>query len=155
MFWMLTLLASLAFAPCVLVPVWLDYRALATAGRLESDAIARMEADLDHQRRHIRALREDPLVVTRLARRDLAYTHRDEIAVPVDAGPVPRHHESVVPIPDVQPPAAVARLLDWVPAGDHLEFYGDPTSRATLMGLSGCVMLAAFVLFPPRRQLHG
>jgi len=69
-------MAVAVFAPCVLVPVWEDYRAMVLAERLERGALAGMERDIDALERHLEGLRTDPMVVARTAVRDLGYRRR-------------------------------------------------------------------------------
>lgn len=88
MFWVLVLPASAVFAPCVIVPVWEDYKAMALAERLEAESVARMHGDVRRLERHLEGLRNDPAVIARLAQRDLGYTRPYETSVLVDVGPV-------------------------------------------------------------------
>jgi len=153
MFWVLLLMASAVFAPCVLVPVWRDYQAIVLARRVEERAVAHMRSNVDRLEKHLDALRNDPAVIGRVARRDLAYTSNRETVVLVDA--VSPHVDtvsarSVETIQDVEPPPWMRRVLTWLPFADRADVFSDSATRATLMLLSGGLVMAAFWLFPPR-----
>ncbi len=152
MFWTLVLMASAVFAPCVIVPLWQNYRALKMAEQLELRAIEQMRADVESQRRHLAGLRDDPLVVTRVARRELAYAGPDEHGVGVDRFDQPPARLSQPWPPPVQPPQAVRRVLDGLPLSNHWLTYGDRSKRIMLICLCGATLVAAFLIFPPRHR---
>lgn len=156
-FWLLVLFASAMFAPCVLVPVWKDYQAIKLAEEFEIASVEDMRRDIDRQERKLDALRTDPATVARVALRDLAYTRRGETSVRVETVPVLAHGGEAPAIRPMQPPAAVARALGWLSLRPvHLEVFSDPTVRTTVMCLSGGLILAACLIFPPRRRMkHG
>ena len=83
MFWALVFMASAAFAPCVVVPRWQDYRALKTAEQLELRTIEKMRDHTQHQELRLQGLLADPLVVARLAQRELEYRRWGERSVPI------------------------------------------------------------------------
>ncbi len=155
MFWVLLLLASSVFAPCVLVPVWKDYQAIVLARLVEEQAVAHMRSDVDRLERHLDGLRNDPAVIARVARRDLAYTSRRETVVLVDVAS-PRVDTasagSVETIQDVEPPPWMRRVLTWLPFADRADVFANSATRTTLILLSGGLVVAAFWLFPPRRR---
>ncbi len=151
-FWVLVALASAVIAPCVIVPVWEECRSLRLAEQVEVRAIEQMRADIQRQRLHLEGLRKDPLVVSRVARRELAYLRPDEISVPVAVGPAAPEWRPAPVVASVEPPALVTAVLRWLPFSDRVDVYVDPSARATLMGLAGATLLSAFVLFPPRRR---
>lgn len=153
MFWVLVFLASGTFAPCVLVPAWQELRALTVLESVESQGIEQLRADVRHRRRHLDALREDPMVVARVALRDLAYSRPNESTVflPAGAAPPRRHRRRVVVT--AESPAVLRRVLSWLPYGDRSDVFADPARRMTLIGLSGALLVAAFVLYPPRRTV--
>ena len=155
-FWLLVLFASAMFAPCVLVPVWKDYQAIKLAERFEIATVEKMRRDIEQQGRRLDALRTDPGAVARVAQRDLAYTRQGEFSVRVETVPVPRGNTVTTAVQPVRPPAAVFRALSWLsiePA--HLEVFADPVLRTTVMCLSGGLILAACLIFPPRRRDMG
>ena len=150
-FWLLVLIASAMFAPCVLVPVWKDYQAIKLAERFEIATVGEMRRDMDRQERMLDALRTDPGAVSRVAQRDLAYTRRGASSVRVQADPAPRRRPAVSIVDRVQPPVAVTRALGWLSiTPKHLEVFADREVRTTVMCLSGGLILAACLIFPPR-----
>ncbi len=153
MFWLLVLLASATFAPCVIVPVLREYRAVKLLEKVETGAIERMRTDVGRQRAHLDALRKDPLVVARVAQRDLAYTRRNETTVFVGVGSPVEKVSAPAVLGKVELPTVVATVLGWLPFSDRSDIYADPATRGTLMALSGALLVAAFLLYPPRRRL--
>ncbi|MEE9295210.1 MAG: hypothetical protein V3W34_09665 [Phycisphaerae bacterium] len=150
LFWTLVLMSSAVFAPCVIVPLWQNYSALKMAEQLELRAVEQMRADLEGQRRHLAGLRDDPLVVTRVAQRELAYAGPDERSVRVGRFDQPPARLSQPWPPPVQPPQAVRRVLDGLPWSSHWPMYCDRSRRVMLICLCGATLVAAFLIFPPR-----
>lgn len=152
-FWLLVLSASAMFAPCVLVPVWKDYQAIKLAERFEVAAVEEMRRDTERQERTLDALRTDPGTVARVAQRDLAYTQRGTTSVHVQTVPMLRTRAVTSTIDPVQLPIVVARALGWLSIKPtHLEVFADFNVRTTVMCLSGGLILAACLIFPPRRR---
>lgn len=155
MFWLLMAMASATFTPCVIVPVWRDYQAIKLAERFEARAVEQLREHAQHLQRHLDALRRDPAVIERIARRDLSYRRPFEANVPVVPMPVaPVRIAETVDL-RIEPPDVVRGFLTWLPiSAARADVFVDPTSRRTLMCLSGGLVLAAFVLYPPRRKQH-
>ncbi len=82
-FWGLLLLAAPVFAMCILAPEWRTYEAMRVAERVEQDDQNLLKQRLARLRQDLRALRQDPAVVARLARRDLGYRRIGERYIPV------------------------------------------------------------------------
>lgn len=149
MFWLLALLATAVFVPCVLAPVWSDYKAMALAERLEARETIRLQAEIERLGLHLQALQNDPAVIARVAQRDLGYSRAGLSVVPLDSVPVIETRAGLEPILPIEPPPAVASFLEWVPFTRRAQLFNDPASRAILMCLSGGLLAAAFTLFPP------
>ena len=154
MYWLLLALALAGFLPCVLLPPWRDYQAVALAAQLEERQAAAVRESLQQRRRAIEAIRTDPAVAARLAQRELAYVRLGEtqVEVPgVEVAAVPVSYEPE-PVTPVQPPAAVAGMLGRLPRADYDALFCEEPARTTLTALSGGVLVAAFVLCPPRTR---
>lgn len=152
MFWLLTLLATSVFVPCVLVPVWSNYKAMVLAERLEAREILNLQSEIEHLDRHLLALQNDPAVIARVAQRDLGYSRSGLSVVSLASVVVPETAPVTEAILPVEPPPAVAALLEWVPFTRRAQLFNDPTTRAILICLSGGLLAAAFTLFPPVRR---
>jgi cell division protein FtsB len=153
LFWVLIALAAAAFAPCVILPAWRDYQSVARVEQQVRADVQRAEGDLERQRRRADALRRDPAVIARVAQRELGYSKPGEVSValgttpPSDAATPPP-----VPLDPVEPPPIVAGLVQRLPSLDYDAVFCDGPTRVIIMVLAGGLVLAAFVLYPPRRS---
>ena len=151
MFWLLTAMALALFVPCAILPVAEDWqRWWAHRGVLQSQVDA-MEQRIEHQDKIITALRTDPGVNERLMARELGYVAPDEEIVRyADVPPVglPRWAEPMRPaLPLADPPAWMARL----PVGAWAGVFVESPTRELMLCMAGGLLVAAFVLYPPRR----
>ena len=71
MFWVLTSLALVVFAPCVLMPIWVEGEHLRAYERSLAAAVADLEAESAQSQTQAQALLADPLVNERMVRREL------------------------------------------------------------------------------------
>lgn len=154
MFWALVVMAALVFAPCVLIPIWNESVELMRAEHAAATALARLDARIRQQERLIEALTSDPLVIERLARRDLRFRKPGEKVLPVDAS----EYEAAaaiagepgeVDVPEPQPPAVVALARRWLPALPWNDLFGKPPNRTIFLLMSGALLVAALVLYSP------
>lgn len=160
MFWLLVGMALFVAIPCVLVPVWMDTQELIQAERQAAETVARLTAYEAEQQRIVTALTEDPLVIERLARRDLRYRQPDEELWPVGADLPPElvttgpKASDAVPPPVVEPPAIVERVAAWLPGLPWVDLFGRASNRAILLLMAGGLLAAAFLLFGTSRTNH-
>lgn len=159
MFWALVIMAALVFAPCVLIPIWNESEELMRAEHAAATALARLDARIRQQERLIEALTSDPLVIERLARRDLRFRKPGEKVVPVN----PPDYEAAwneaaaalvgepgeVHVPEPRPPAVVALARRWLPALPWNDLFGRPPNRTIFLLMSGALLLTAIVLYGP------
>jgi hypothetical protein len=82
-FWGLLTLAGPIFALCVLAPEWNTYESMRAAERAERLDLARLEREVERQRRELIALQDDPAVLRRMAQRELGYERAGARVVPV------------------------------------------------------------------------
>jgi hypothetical protein len=153
-FWLLFTLAAVAFAPCVIVPVWLDYGETRQAEQRQLDEVRRAQAEVDRQRRLAEALRSDPAVIARAAQRELEYTIPGQLQVDVAPDRASPQDEAVDPAESAAadppiPPLPIARYL---PKLNYRAVFCDPQTRLLIALMSGGLLVTAFVLFPPRRR---
>jgi hypothetical protein len=150
-FWVLIVLSALVFVPCVILPVWRDYQAMVLAVQVEEHLTAVLRADVEGLRHSSEAIRTDPGVAARLARRELSYRHpgQTDVVVPgvVPAGFEASPGPTLEPVP---PPAPVARVLGRLPAIQYDRLFREEPTRSILMLLSGGLAVAAFVLYAPK-----
>ncbi len=149
--WVLLLMGIGTFTPCVLYPIWQSNRDLQLAQRLEQQRVAAMQSRVDHERRLLDALRNDPAVVARLARRDLGIKANNDRTVRVD---VPRQHsrsEHVFnPRPDFASVMAEETPPDYFDTALATVFH-DAGNRRVLMVMS--VALMGVALWMPNRRM--
>ena len=151
-FWLLVGMAVVVLAPCVLLPVWREYQALCYAEQVEQARVVEARATLERERRRLTALRSDPSAIARVARRELGYREPGEVTIPVSvapAGPIKPAAPKLVP---VEPPAAIARLVEKLPETNYDRLFCAGSTRTILMCLAGGLILAAFLICSPR---HG
>ncbi len=173
---MLLLLALGALSPCVLFPEWRQYQALSRAEQVQKHRADSLQRHIDEQRRLLMALRSDPGVVARLARREYGF-HRDgervvSVALPALAGAPPASSsagvaarfggeasplvgdEPFLPQPVSLPPV-LARAASYLPAGyDYDRVFCDDQTRLVIMVMSVALIAVAFTLFSRQQAEH-
>ena len=151
--WALLAMGVVAFAPCVLFPAWQSLEALKVAERIEQSRIDAMEARIEKDRRLLFALRNDPVVIARLARRDLHMNIANDQWVPVDvpgeSGPSKRYFD---PSPDI-----ASILAEQTPRTDSearlAAVLTNDRNRLTLLAMS--VTLIGVAMWLPTRRMSG
>ena len=149
MFWVLLALATMGFAPCILLPVWRDYEATALQAQAEERSVAQFREAVADQRRRLEAIRTDPAVSVRLAQRELSYRRRDQVDIPIPGVETAKHTATAESLTPVEPPVAVARVVRHLPEADYDRIFCDGPTRLVIMLLSAGLIVAAFVLYPP------
>jgi hypothetical protein len=153
--WPLLLLALAGYLPCVLLPAWRDYQAVALAAQIEQRRAEAMRQSVQKQRRAVEAVRTDPAVVTRLAQRELAFVRLGETQVEVPGVRVVSGATAPPPLEPVGPPAAVERIVARLPDADYDRVFCEEPARTMVMLLSGGVLVAAFAIGGPSRRGQG
>jgi hypothetical protein len=163
MFWVLAGMALAVFAPCVLVPVWIETEQILEHERLTAAKVAQLEAQVEHNEARKEALLGDPLVNERILRRELNYRAEEEELIrwsPVElaAMSVPSPAPTVIPepvvpeVPDPRP-AWMTSVMRWLPPWPWRELFGKPANRMLLMLMALGLLSAAFILYSPRGRL--
>lgn len=153
LFWVLIALAAIVFAPCVILPAWRDYQSVARVEQQVRADVQRAEAEVERQRLRADALRRDPAVIARVAQRELGYSKPGEVSVALGTTP-PSDTATPPPVSwePIEPPPMVAGLVRRLPPFDYDAVFCDGPTRAIIMVLAGGLVVAAFVLYPPRRS---
>ena len=150
-FWFLIVLASLGFAPCILVPAWGDYARVVGQRNQERLHTEQMHVDVMQLRRTLVRIADDPAVTARLSRRELAYRVPGDVIVPVGyrSGSEPmRSDPRILATPSPVPlPRWLAPLIDRLPDLDYAAVFDHEPTRRMLMCLSAGPLVAAMVLF--------
>ncbi|HSW45671.1 MAG TPA: hypothetical protein VLM89_08875 [Phycisphaerae bacterium] len=158
MFWVLTGLALAIFAPCVLVPLWVEKEQLREYERCLGTLVAHLEAQSARNQTRSNALLRDPQVNERIIRRELNY-HPDGERV-IEWSPDELAVRSLdVEVPATQPASAagqvenssrlVAVLARWLPDWPYRDLFAKSPQRPLLLAMAGGLLLAAFLLYAP------
>lgn len=149
-FWLLTAMGLAAFAPCILLPEWRQYQALRVAEQREHFRVEQIREEVAAEQRRLEALRSDPAVVARLARREFAFHQPGEEIVAVPVAHIPEAPKTFVAAP-VEPPAVLQRWERFLPRLNYDRLFCERETRTLIMGMSLSLILIAFALFARRR----
>ena len=150
--WLLVWMGGAALAACLILPPWLELRALRVQHQQAQAEIRRLEGQVDRLARQIRHLQDDPAYVERIGRSEFGLTPPGVELIPVQ--PVERPGEQAASRPSV--------TREETPLGDRIEdaarhnplvavFVLDQ-SRPFVMGMgaaAGLVGLLLLVRRPP------
>jgi hypothetical protein len=148
-FWLLTIMGFAAFAPCILLPEWREYQTLRVAEQREQFRVDQIREEVAKEQRGLEALRSDPAVVARLARREFAFHQPGEGIVAVPVAHVPEPARGFVP-QAVEPPAVLQRYERYLPRLNYDVLFCEGETRILIMGMSLCLILLTVVLFTRR-----
>ena len=155
MFWVLAGMAFALFAPAVLLPLWEESRELHSYEELKLAEVGRLQLQHDRNALRIEALKNDPMVIERIARRDLNYKPEGEqatqwsprelaslhVKVPADLLAEPQPHSPV--------PASIGFLERWLPNWPYHRLFVQMPNRLLMLLMSGGLLVTAFVLYGP------
>lgn len=157
MFWVLTVLAMVVFAPCVLAPIYAETEQIMEAER----KLERLVTDLADQEKRIKgrieALKADPLVNQRVVRREFNYRPEGEqiiqwssaelAAIRLDLSELESTHEA---LPPVNPyPDWVLKVGQWLPAWPWRKLFVESPNRELLAIMAAGLLATAFLLYGP------
>jgi hypothetical protein len=170
MFLVLVTIAFGLFAPSVILPVLRDHCQLREEERRLAAYIARLEEEVARRSDLAYAFEYDAIINERLAVLDLRYTNPNEVVVPIPAVNVEALDEPSGSRPPADAAAASIVLpADW-PAWSHraegwftqrglTRLFLDERLRPVFLLMAGGLLIAAFVVFAPRRRraaaVHG
>lgn len=160
MFLGLIVLAFCLFAPTTLLPVLREHcELLAEEDRLR-ERIGVLEEQVAHSSELVYAFENDMVINERLAVLDLRYRKPNEVVVPVlpSRRPQPAEEQNrLVPgrnelvLPEAWPAWALSSER-WARKYGLIELFLDPSLRPVFLLMSAGIMIAAFVLFAPRKR---
>lgn len=160
MFVVLMLSAFSVFAPSVLLPMIREHTALLASEVRLAEEVAATEAELERRGEVLEAFKSDPQTIARLALLDLRYRRPDEVVLSVH--PTPASRSVTKPTADTVRPNGLDLPPAW-PSWSHsvetwasrqglIDLFLDASLRPVLLLMSGGLLVAAFVLFVPRRS---
>lgn len=159
MFYLLSTVALLIFAPCVIVPIWRDVQKLGETERALRALVLQLQDQMEKNKIRIDALKNDPLVIERVARRELNRTSADEQHVRWSAAElaalrlnIPHDLYDKPELPPLSVPPWVESAKKWLPAWAWPEMFAKSPNREFLLVMAGCLLLTAFVLYTPRAE---
>ncbi len=157
MFWVLTVLAMIVFAPCVLAPIYAETEQIMETERQLERWVTDKTAEVKRNEERISAVKADPQVNERIIRRELNYRFEGEQLIQwtaaelagmrVDLSLLENPQE---PLPPVNPyPAWVLRLGEWLPAWPWRKLFVESPNRELLVIMAAGLLAAAFFLYGP------
>jgi len=159
MFYLLSAAALLVFAPCVIVPIWLDFQDLSETERSLRGLVLELQNQIDRNNNRIEALQSDPLVVERVARRELNRKSENEQHIRWSAAEkaalrlnIPHDFQPEPELPPMAWPAWGESMCRWLPAWAWSDLFSKSPNREMLLVMAGCLLLTAFVLYTPRAE---
>ena len=161
MFWMLITLGFVGLTPCVLLPEWRQYEALALAEQAELYRSEALRSAVDHKQAAFEALRTDPAVIARLAQRELSYEATSQRLIPVSMATENRASDgwdgfgNLGALPtgvsfahqQFAPPALIADAMAILPTFDYDAVFCDDRTRSIILAMSFGMIGLAFLLF--------
>jgi len=160
MFLLLMLLAFILYAPATLLPLLKEHCELLAEEQRLQKVINQLDQEIQHRDELAQAFERDSVINERLAMLDLHYTKPDEEVLPVlppDFAP-PKLPEPKAPptrsalrLPDDWPPWAIKAEV-WANGKGLINLFLDPALRPVFYLMSAGLVIAAFVLFAPRRK---
>lgn len=158
MFWLLVSMALAVFAPCVLLPVWIETESVLEYERGMEARLSELREQYRVNEIHIQALENDPLVSERLVRRELNVLPDPERMVQLP----PEHLASIrVRLPqdvlapaspaEIAPPEWMSAVRSWLPSWPWRRLFATSPNRTVFLLMSGGLLVSAFLLYAPRR----
>ncbi|NOX59696.1 MAG: hypothetical protein GXP29_12690 [Planctomycetes bacterium] len=156
-FWILIGLAICGMAPCLILPAWREYQEATVIEKVRETQLADAHAELKTMTARLDAIHNDPIVIDRLARRELGFHKPDELVLlvpPIDASPLPQSNPrsssvQTEPLP-AQLPLPLARVAAFLPGFDYDRIFCRRPAREMVLALSIALFIAAFTIFWPK-----
>jgi cell division protein FtsB len=154
LFWSFVGVALLLFAACLLLPEWRQTEQYAARLEARQRRVDELRRRVVAQERTLEALRSDPLIIARLAERELRYRRPDEEEVFLPASTANIVQEGMR-VPEFAP-AAVGYLPPWLaarlPRGSWIRVFYDSPDREVCLTMAGVLFVTAFWIYPPQRR---
>jgi hypothetical protein len=159
MFYVLSLVAMIIFAPCVLVPIWRDVQKLGEDERTMAALVAQLNQQIQRNNERIEALQADPQVINRVARRELNRQPADEQHIRWSQAEMaavrlnlPTELCDSPPPPPLAMPVWVVQMSSWLPAWANSDLFAKSPNREMMLVMAGSLLLTAFVLYTPKAE---
>ena len=140
----------------MILPAWREYQVADMNERIGAGQVAVATAEVEHLRRRLDAVHNDPAVVARLAQRELEFRKPGESAIVVPVSE-PRMNDARIArrnvsqsLEPVQPPVPVARLLAYLPNLNYDRLFCKSPMREIILTMSVLLFVSAFVIFRPK-----
>lgn len=162
-YWLLVTMAVAAFVPCIILPEWRKLESVDASYKIEAERVRRFRQVIEDERRALEAIRTDPAVIARLARRDLGYRESGErfVSVAVNgaqaanppvfewlrASPKRKSDEPRFAPEPLAPPRFAASLVSRLPQWDYDALFCNDQTRTIIMSLSIALIAMAYALF--------
>ncbi len=156
LFWSLVSVAVVLFAACALLPEWRETQEYAAQRDVMQVRVDEVRGRVERQERTLDALRTDPLVIQRVAERELRFAHPGEELLFMPPQPQAVVKEGLRaaerdPEPAPYLPSALAVRL---PGGSWVKVFYDSPDREVCLTMAAVLFVTAFWLFPPRRRMR-
>ncbi|NLE59148.1 MAG: hypothetical protein GX616_12365 [Planctomycetes bacterium] len=157
MFWVLTVLAMVVFAPCVLAPIYAETEQIMETEQKLERLVADLKQQADRNEERITAVKGDPQVNQRIIRRELNYRFDGEQIIQWSAAELAgtRLDLSMLenppePLPPINPyPAWVLTLGEWLPVWPWRKLFVESPNRELLVIMAAGLLATAFFLYGP------
>jgi hypothetical protein len=137
----------------VLLPEWRAFQQADANRQTQQHRLAGMNAALDRARHNLDALGNDPVVIGRMAQRDLRFRDRTDTAIRVSTGwsPTSIEHETTFQPQPAVPPPLVTDFTSRLPALNYDRIFCDQETRLMVMCMSVALMMLGLCLSSTRQ----
>jgi cell division protein FtsB len=160
-FWCLIGLALAGMMPCMVLPAWREYQDATVTEQVRALQTQDAQRELEIMRTRLDAIHNDPVVISRLARRELGFQTPDEQVFHVDdidptLASVTESSEFDLARKDrtspvvAQLPAPLSRMASMLPDIDYDRIFCHSPARELILLLSISLFIAAFVIYWPK-----
>jgi len=160
-FWCLIGLSLAGMLPCMVLPAWREYQDATVTEQVRALQMEDAQRELEIMRKRLDAIHNDPVVIARLARRELGFQNPEEQILHVGEidpavatlddpeGLVVHKSDRERPVA-AQLPAPLARISSRLPAIDYDRIFVQSPARELILALSIALFIAAFAIFWPK-----
>lgn len=160
-FWCLIGLSLAGMLPCMVLPAWREYQDATVTEQVRALQMEDAQRELEIMRKRLDAIHNDPVVIARLARRELGFQNPEEQVLHV--GQIDTALASIDESEGLretgvdrerpvaaQLPAPLARFSSMLPAIDYDRIFVHSPARELILMLSIALFIAAFAIFWPK-----
>ena len=154
MFWVLIGIAATIFAPCVLVPVWIEAQEVRAYEQSLAGVIGGMEARITENVARMEALRADPLVNDRISRRELNHRLDGERITAFSPEELKSLHLGTRQVastgteqPNETAPGWILAVRRWLPDWPWRKLFAQSPNRPIMLLMAAGLLFSAFSLY--------